>query len=236
MQDKLPKDREHLVVDNLRLVHYCLKKTFHKNPIDSEYEDYFQEGCIGLILAAMRFDEERGFQFATYAYKMICGSIQRYIRDKRNIIRVPRDKYNLIIKVAKLSSQGFSCQEIEEVTGYSQLDIAQAISSINVDHLDKQVLNEGDHSVSLHEIIADNTQDYEEMMNEENVYDSITEVSQSISNQKWRDIWEEYIYALFYGEKLTQSYFANKYQVSQAQISRILVKYKKQLVKVLIGK
>ena len=64
-QEKLPKERESLVTDNLNLVHFILKKTFHMSPYQTEYDDYYQEGCIGLILSAMRFDESKGFKFST---------------------------------------------------------------------------------------------------------------------------------------------------------------------------
>lgn len=47
-----------LVEDNLRLVHYIVRK-FGDLPKET-YEDYFQEGCIYLTLAAERFDASKG--------------------------------------------------------------------------------------------------------------------------------------------------------------------------------
>lgn len=233
IQEKLPKEREYLVVDNLNLIHYCLKKTFHMSPYYPEYEDCFQEGAIGLILAAMRFDESRGFKFATYAYKMICGSIQRYKRDKGNAIRIPRDKYNLIIQVVRLTTEGYSFTEIEELTGYSSQDIHSAISMSCLDSLDRTIIDDSNQDVSLQSVIGNGTNDYEEMLSEEHVYECIPMITDSLKNKLHKDIWEEWIYSMLYGEKLTQQYFATKYTCSQAQVSRILNNCKKAFVKVL---
>lgn len=232
LQEKLPIEKEHLVTDNLNLVHYCLKKTFHMSPLHVEYEDYFQEGCIGLILSAMRFDETRGFQFSTYAYKMICGSIQRYRRDRLNIVRIPRDKYTLLMKVIQLSSQGYSLQEIIDVTGYSGEDIQHALTMGNLDSLDRAIIDDSSKEISLSETIG-HYDNYEEILSEEHIFECIPKVKTMLNSQLYQDIWEEWIYALYYGEKLSQSYFAMKYGISQAQVSRILKNCKKLFVKLL---
>ena len=49
-------------------------------------DDLYQVGCIGLIKAADRFDEKRGFKFSTYAVAWIDGNIRRY-KNKENRIR-----------------------------------------------------------------------------------------------------------------------------------------------------
>lgn len=54
-----------LVEDNLRLVHFVVRK-FGDLPKET-YEDYFQEGCVYLTLAAERFDVSKGFAFSTFA-------------------------------------------------------------------------------------------------------------------------------------------------------------------------
>lgn len=203
------------------------------SPYHQEYDDYYQEGCIGLILSAMRFDESKGFKFATYAYKMICGCIQRYKRDRQNFVRLPRDKYTLIMKVIQLSSQGYTLAEIEEVTGYSGLDIQQAISLSNFDSLDRTIIDDSNHDVSLSEVVSDSINDYEEMLSEEHIFECIPKVSEALSQDLYRNIWEEWIYALYYGEKLTQEYFSMKYGISQAQVSRILRNCKKIFVRIL---
>lgn len=67
---------EQMVIDNIPLVHYMVRK--HSRYNDNNYDDYVQAGCIGLWLAAQRFDETKGIKFATFAASYIWG----YIKDQ----------------------------------------------------------------------------------------------------------------------------------------------------------
>ncbi len=69
------------VTEHLGLVHIIIRRYFPKTQYD--YNDLFQEGCIGLVKADRRFNPELGFQFSTYAGKLIWGEIRRYL-DKSN--------------------------------------------------------------------------------------------------------------------------------------------------------
>lgn len=55
-------------------------------------EDMFQEGVIGLMKAAERFDASLGYQFSTYAVWWIKSSIERHLKDRCSTIRV-KDTY-----------------------------------------------------------------------------------------------------------------------------------------------
>ena len=233
---QLPLDRHPLVVDNLNLVHYILQKYEHVHMGNPEYDDYFQEGCIGLILAATRFDESRGFQFSTYASSMIRGQIQRYRRDKGNIIKIPRDKYNMLMKVIQLTTQGMTIDDIVDMTGYSREDIHECIQIGNVDSLDRDISDESSDrkSITMYETIGDDGIDLEEILSMDHITDCVECVKSKLTQDLYRDIWEEYVWALYYGEKLNQQYFANKYEISQAQVSRILKRCKKLFANVLV--
>lgn len=231
--EKLPKEKENLVLNNLNLVHFVLKKTFHMNPYQIDYDDYYQEGCIGLILSAMRFDESKGFKFSTYAYRMICGCIQRYKRDRQNFVRLPRDKYTLIMKIVQLSAQGYTITEIEEITGYAGNDIQYALSLSNLDSLDRTIIDDSNYDIALLDTVSNSTDEYMEMLSEEHIFECITKVTEMLSHDLYKNIWEEWIWALYYGEKLNQTYFSMKYRISQSQVSRILRNCKKLFVKIL---
>lgn len=71
-------ERNKIVENNLGLVHACANR-FKGRGVD--YEDLFQAGCVGLIKAADKFDESRGFSFSTYAVPVILGEIKRIFRD-----------------------------------------------------------------------------------------------------------------------------------------------------------
>ena len=70
--------REKRISENLCLVHSCAQKFKNRGV---EYDDLFQAGCIGLIMAADGFDESLGYVFSTYAVPAILGEIKRIFRD-----------------------------------------------------------------------------------------------------------------------------------------------------------
>jgi RNA polymerase primary sigma factor len=78
--------RQRLVESNMRLV-LSIAKTYQSRAIP--LEDLIQEGAIGLMQAAQRFDPKRGFRFSTYATHWIRQSIGRAIDNKAKAIRLP---------------------------------------------------------------------------------------------------------------------------------------------------
>ena len=202
----------------------------HVHPGHPEYEDYYQEGVLGLILAAIRFDESKGFQFSTFAFPNVSGRIQKYRRDIEPRIHYPRAIKDVLFQVIRYTNQGYTFSEIEEITGISGKDIRDAINVHNVGSTD-QTIELKDGSITVGDTIASLSDDYMEVLDEEHIFDTIQIVTKTISNEVHQGIWTEWIYSLFYGEKLSQQYFAEKYHMSQVQISRLLGKFKKEFVK-----
>jgi len=82
-------EQEKLVMDNMPLVHFLVRKCAR---IAGNYEDYFQAGCIGLILAAQRYDPARGITFCTFASSYIRGTIHdQYSKFECSPLKLPRD-------------------------------------------------------------------------------------------------------------------------------------------------
>jgi RNA polymerase primary sigma factor len=78
--------KEHMINSNLRLVVSLARKyQGHDLPL----LDLIQEGILGLIRAAEKFDWRRGYKFSTYATFWIRQAIQRGIANKSRTIRVP---------------------------------------------------------------------------------------------------------------------------------------------------
>lgn len=93
------ESKKKLIESNLRLVINIAKKHAGRG---FPMLDLIQEGNIGLIRAAEKFDPERGIKFSTYATWWIRQGIERFIKDNSKSIRIPihvNEKINAFIKV-----------------------------------------------------------------------------------------------------------------------------------------
>ncbi|HDQ00361.1 MAG TPA: sigma-70 family RNA polymerase sigma factor [bacterium] len=103
--------------------------------------DLINEGNLGLIKAANRFDETRGFKFISYAVWWIRQSILQALAEQSRIVRLPLNRVGTLNKIAKAFSeleQEFerepSPEEIAELLEMSDFEVSDAIQ-ISSKHL-----------------------------------------------------------------------------------------------------
>ncbi len=124
--------KKKLIQSNLRLVVSIAKKYTGQGVL---FMDLVQEGSLGLIKAANRFDYSKGFKFSTYATWWIRQTIVRAIANNSKVIRVPVhmiEKIRLVKKAMfELSYQTGKEPTIEEISEKLKMPIKQVQVAID---------------------------------------------------------------------------------------------------------
>jgi RNA polymerase primary sigma factor len=129
------KARTRLIEANLRLV---VKIARNYSGPDIPLMDLIQEGNLGLIRAAEKYDHRREIHFSTYAAWWIRQSINRFLKDRRRPIRLPSYKEEILRKIQwarQKLSQALMRQprtsEIAEETGLPVREIEELLTISN---------------------------------------------------------------------------------------------------------
>ncbi|MFM2043991.1 MAG: hypothetical protein RLY86_2567 [Pseudomonadota bacterium] len=117
--------RDRMVMSNMRLVVWCAKK-YRNRGLD--LDDLVQEGAIGLMRAAEKYDPARGFKFATYAVWWIRQGISRAIADRSRTIRLPVHFFEKVSKLKRISRLGVNVEAltVEHVSTELEVDLRTA--------------------------------------------------------------------------------------------------------------
>jgi RNA polymerase primary sigma factor len=167
------KAKEKLVTANLRFVVSVAKQYQHQGvPLS----DLINEGNLGLITAADKFDETRGFKFISYAIWWIRQSILQAIAEYSNIVRRPQSQISVSNKIKKATNEFVQKQqrnptadELSEIISLEIDKIEKAIQTeAHVNSLDAPVSEDADSTMadvmaSSPEYAADRTVNHESM-------------------------------------------------------------------------
>ncbi|HET8978014.1 MAG TPA: sigma-70 family RNA polymerase sigma factor [Solirubrobacteraceae bacterium] len=123
--------KEKLINHNLRLVVSIAKR--YQGNANMTLLDLVQEGTLGLIRAAEKFDHRRGFKFSTYATLWIRQAIQRGLADRGRVIRLPAAVEQQERKIA--AAQARLTRELEREPTFEEIASATGLEATLVEEL-----------------------------------------------------------------------------------------------------
>ena len=168
--------KEKLVKANLRFVVSVAKQYQHQG---LGLTDLIDEGNIGLVKAAEKFDETRGFKFISYAVWWIRQSILQAIAEQSRIVRLPLNQVGALSKInseiSKFEQENQRRPSVQELSSLTNIDETKIDQTIKADNhhmiIDAPFQEDDDNSMadvlaSGEDSRADKQVDYESMSKE----------------------------------------------------------------------
>ena len=216
------KALERLAKANLRFV-VSVAKQYQNQGLS--LPDLINEGNLGLIKAAERFDETRGFKFISYAVWWIRQSILQAIAEQSRIVRLPLNQVSSVNKISKIlnkfeqeNERRPSIDEISEEADLPREKIDEAMQA-NTRHVSVDAPFSGEEESSLLDVLVN---DNSPIADRELVMESLRTEIQSVLqllNERERNVVEA-----FYGinqPELTLDEIGAKYNLSRERVRQI---------------
>ncbi len=208
-----------LIIENQNMI-YKITHYFEKY---ASKEDLFQVGCIGLIKAYKKYDENFGAKFTTYAYPYILGEIRKYVREDKGI-KISRDISKLNLKIEKatilLTQKLMREPSLKEISEYLQIPeyyIVESLKSINsIESIDKPINDESSKEITLQDTISNEKKDIDELIMLRDAINNLDDIEKELLEKRYND-------------DFTQTETAQLLGMSQVQVSRCEAKIYKKL-------
>lgn len=214
---------ERLVNANLRFV-VSVAKQYQNQGLS--LPDLINEGNLGLIKAARRFDETRGFKFISYAVWWIRQSILQALAEQSRIIRLPLNQVGSLNKIKKASSrleQEFertpSTDEIAEQLDIPESKIESALK-INARYISMDApLKVDDDVMFLDQYVPEDVEETDDPLMRESLGSEIQRSLASLS-EKERDVINMY-YGIGMNHGYTLEEIGAKFDLTRERVRQI---------------
>lgn len=216
------KALDKLVRANLRFV-VSVAKQYQNHGLS--LPDLINEGNLGLIRAAQRFDETRGFKFISYAVWWVRQSILQALAEQSRIVRLPLNRVGSLNKINKERSK-FE-QEFERIPSAEELaerlDIPadQVADTMKVSgrHISVDApFADGDENSLLDVLINDDTPTPDRVLNQESLSKEVDRALQQLDER------ERNIVKMFFGiggQEMTLEEIGAKYDLTRERVRQI---------------
>lgn len=155
---------DELIKANLGLVHDRAKTFKSRFPAGPDYEDLVQEGMAGLVVAAKKYDPERGNKFSTVAYYWIAQQVARGANKTGRLVRLPENRINDYMKmnaiISRYEEEDLTPAELDDIImeelGVSKNDLMNIRSAAATPaSLNKVVSSESGNSKELMDFVGE---------------------------------------------------------------------------------
>ena len=229
IQDGDEQAKQRLIESNLRLVVKIAKG--YVTP-DVQFLDLIQEGNLGLIKAASKYDYRKKVRFSTYAAWWIKQSIVRSLSNKRRAIRLPHRKEEALKKIQKtfyLLNQQLvrkpSVEEVAEELGMKVDDVTAILNaSASISSLDGEVSRDSGRLIDMCE---DDSFDPDRDLMEKSMREETMRFLEKLV-EKERQILM-YRFAFYGGKKYTLKSIGEKLGISPETVRQIEMRAIKKL-------
>lgn len=215
--------RNELVTANLRFVVSVAKQ--YQN-LGVPLDDLINEGNIGLIRAAERFDPTKGFKFASFAVWWIRQAILSFLVDKSRMVRLPQNITHVISRI-RSAANAFeqenqrppSTAELAERTGMSEEKLEEYIGHVS-STISMDAPLSSDTDVTIGEMLEDTSSEAaDRVLIAESLRHDLRVAMNSISRR------EQEIIRLYYGmdgESRSMDEIAMDYHLSRERVRQLI--------------